>query len=725
MFLKTSLNYVQLIWAQVHIGHSWANTILFATWFLQAFRQGLSLINLWKFLLTFSLAINFFSSAVACSGPVWFINLERSTDLYVRFSAQDCGEFSVTTGWIGGLVSNTMVVFKAFLKLRQMSGTAWAPRRQRFYRIFSDFLFSRFSWPRCLLISSVFFSQEAGVESVVGGTPGVGIVDTNTYSQVTSSPVPGNDDSFQTIVFYNQLTTRIILNRKFFFVVAWFSNIKVCNRLGEFREWLMEEEELVAKKPKYSFSSFSDSASKWYALGVKSFLSFGASYDNTFEGLDVFEISPALEKFKSFTLFSKKFLVKFSYMTTFNFGAKTSVVSAKWFKSRFASALGLRAHLLPYVVYQIPLFHRRFFRPYKFRDYTYYKTLGWKLSAKKAMDSLILYTFLKAYRNLGLVRFRLSYLYRLKTYVKRRFFQDSFTWMKGKKKILREKSSSYPKLALRYFANPVRFFRWKVMKRRVMKEAAYLITIKEKFWLTFWKAWKKKKPTKRLLQRKKEIIRWLKKATLRFKKIQKRIKYLLRTASYRQMRTPAYRRLKKGLITWHFPARVTKFSKNLYYKYYSRIKKPELVKAVENTFKSRRKKYRERRSFTDTKISLDVKHLLNPYQESSLDLSKYWRFYIGRLSFDQYLPRLYWNSQSQFKGEEEENIHPEFKNSFFLKGVRRFDLRRNKFSFFSPSLPPVHYLRYPLSVSFLISNQQFLENNLYWDTNVSPVFFFK
>jgi ribosomal protein S2 len=77
---------------------------------------------------------------------------------------------------------------------------------------------------------------EAGVESVAGGTPGVGIVDTNTYSQVTSSPIPGNDDSFQTVVFYNQLVTRIVLNRKFFFVLAWLSNVKSNHRLKEFRE---------------------------------------------------------------------------------------------------------------------------------------------------------------------------------------------------------------------------------------------------------------------------------------------------------------------------------------------------------------------------------------------------------------------------------------------------------------------------------------------------------
>jgi hypothetical protein len=95
-----------------------------------------------------------------------------------------------------------------------------------------------------------------------------------------------------------------------------------------------------------------------------------------FEGLDVFEVSPVIDTFQYLSLYSKNFLQKVSYMTSLNFGAKTSVVSAKWFKPNFSSLKGLKSYLLPYVLYQIPLFHRRFFRPYKFRRFTKFKTLG-------------------------------------------------------------------------------------------------------------------------------------------------------------------------------------------------------------------------------------------------------------------------------------------------------------------------------------------------------------
>jgi hypothetical protein len=64
------------------------------------------------------------------------------------------------------------------------------------------------------------------------------------------------------------------------------------------------------------------------------------------------------------------------------------------------------------------------------------------------MDSLILYTFLKAYRNMGRIRFRLAYLYRLIPLFKKSFYQDSFTWLKKKVNISKEKVSSYPNFNL-------------------------------------------------------------------------------------------------------------------------------------------------------------------------------------------------------------------------------------------------------------------------------------
>ena len=48
--------------------------------------------------------------------------------------------------------------------------------------------------------------------------PCMGIVDTNTHAQSCSIAVPGNDDSIECIIFYNELVSEYILFRKFVYV---------------------------------------------------------------------------------------------------------------------------------------------------------------------------------------------------------------------------------------------------------------------------------------------------------------------------------------------------------------------------------------------------------------------------------------------------------------------------------------------------------------------------
>jgi len=106
--LDTSYSY--LINCGVHVGHSLVNSHRFCGWMVLAQRQQVLLIDLTKFLYMFSKAILFLQAAVRLRHPLWFVTLDPLKASIVRQSSKLCGEYYVSSGWIGGLITNFLLV---------------------------------------------------------------------------------------------------------------------------------------------------------------------------------------------------------------------------------------------------------------------------------------------------------------------------------------------------------------------------------------------------------------------------------------------------------------------------------------------------------------------------------------------------------------------------------------------------------------------------------------
>jgi len=52
-------------------------------------------------------------------------------------------------------------------------------------------------------------------EALCFGVPCLGIVDTNISGHAVTLPIPGNDDSIEALIFYNEIVSNIILLNKF------------------------------------------------------------------------------------------------------------------------------------------------------------------------------------------------------------------------------------------------------------------------------------------------------------------------------------------------------------------------------------------------------------------------------------------------------------------------------------------------------------------------------
>ena len=118
--------------------------------------------------------------------------------------------------WINGLITNYISMLNTYIKLRQMAYRSYSVGRKKVYEIYKQFLMTRLTWPRAIFVSSVKNSYGPSKESYKLRIPCLGVVDTDTYSHVASIAMPGNDESFECLFFYNDLVAQHILSKNIF-----------------------------------------------------------------------------------------------------------------------------------------------------------------------------------------------------------------------------------------------------------------------------------------------------------------------------------------------------------------------------------------------------------------------------------------------------------------------------------------------------------------------------
>lgn len=229
------LEYWRLLLYGIHVGHSFKNSILFAAWFIFTYRQNIYIINLYKTLWNIRNGFVGVNYSVRFGHPVWFINIEKSTEVYIKSSAKICGEFSYTTFWIHGMISNYIIMLLSLAKLSRYFKDAW---KGTWKKLEMQWFYSRYTWPRSVFISNIFNNRWPSNECTITGIPCLGIVDTNVSGDDTNIATPGNDDSNDSIVFYNSYFSKYIIDKKYGIIVRWLSKIRRKERIISFAEWI-------------------------------------------------------------------------------------------------------------------------------------------------------------------------------------------------------------------------------------------------------------------------------------------------------------------------------------------------------------------------------------------------------------------------------------------------------------------------------------------------------
>ena len=132
------------------------------------------------------------SHIVYKKGVILFISTNPKYDFLIQKTARNAGEYFITRGWRKGLLtaSNKM------LGTDKLPDMIVALNLSRFERV-----------------------REAIMEAAMCNIPVIGIVDTDCDPRLITYPIPGNDDSLDSVKLFLNLFEQAILNAKERYVI--------------------------------------------------------------------------------------------------------------------------------------------------------------------------------------------------------------------------------------------------------------------------------------------------------------------------------------------------------------------------------------------------------------------------------------------------------------------------------------------------------------------------
>ncbi len=387
-------NFRQLLIYGIHVGHSISNSLLYCAWFISAFRQSTAIINLFKSILMFRVTFLLLSNILAFNGPVWFINMDKSTERYIRYSALSCGEFFVTTNWVRGSISNYPNVFNSYRNLAKYSKFFLSKKKAILKFTLKHWLLTRHSWPRLVFSSNLNLSYVPIHEATSLKIPCASIVDTNSWSQNVSLAIPGNDESLNCIAFYNDLFCNFILNKKFSLICSWYVNIRVPNRLVNFLDWIsynyssFNNKNILTIKPKENISlNFYKKISLFYSMNYWKF--------SIKENLDLIHfININNRTSELFIIFSSFKYRLFSYLNLYFY--KKYFISKSFYKNIFVNDLMFKHKYINDFFIEVKFYNASYLKNHLYKPFKFYHFI---------FRNVFFYYFIIKYYKIKLMRY--------------------------------------------------------------------------------------------------------------------------------------------------------------------------------------------------------------------------------------------------------------------------------------------------------------------------------
>ena len=174
---------------RVHLGHSYGCRNEYMSPYLFGTRLGIDIIDLEQTLPLLQDALNFIAHIAYKQGIILFVNRNKQMMPWVERTAREVGEFAHCRYWTGGMYTDSTKTFRTMTRLPDLG-------------IFLNTL------------NNVFLQHIGVVDHAKLLIPTIGICDSNSDPRLITYPVPGNDDSKETQLYYLKLFSEAVLQGK-------------------------------------------------------------------------------------------------------------------------------------------------------------------------------------------------------------------------------------------------------------------------------------------------------------------------------------------------------------------------------------------------------------------------------------------------------------------------------------------------------------------------------
>jgi small subunit ribosomal protein S2 len=225
----SSIGMKDLLEAGVHFGHKSASWNPRMKKFIFMKRKGVHIIDLQKTLAMAEEAYTYVKNEVANGKRILFVGTKKQARQAIEEAAVRCGQYFISTRWIGGLLTNFKTVKGSLAKLKYYETIATNDEEKAKYK---KKQLGKFEKERVKLMSTLggiremkklpdilfvvdAFHEAIGIaEARKSGIPVVGLVDTNSNPDTVDVVIPGNDDAIRSItLFVNYIAEAVIEGR--------------------------------------------------------------------------------------------------------------------------------------------------------------------------------------------------------------------------------------------------------------------------------------------------------------------------------------------------------------------------------------------------------------------------------------------------------------------------------------------------------------------------------
>ncbi|MCL2626312.1 MAG: 30S ribosomal protein S2 [Cystobacterineae bacterium] len=217
---KTSITVRQMLEAGVHFGHQTKRWNPKMKPYIFGARNGIYIIDLQKTVNLARAAFRFVREVASRGGCVLFVGTKRQAQEVIQEEARRCGQYWVTTRWLGGTLTNFKTIKQGIDRLKGLEkmaedGTYERLPKKEVARLERERekleknlggIKEMTQLPGCVFIIDPKKEQIAVHEAARLGIPVIGVVDTNCDPSGVDYIIPANDDAIRSIKLF---TSRI------------------------------------------------------------------------------------------------------------------------------------------------------------------------------------------------------------------------------------------------------------------------------------------------------------------------------------------------------------------------------------------------------------------------------------------------------------------------------------------------------------------------------------